>query len=336
MTARPESLHRRPVAFEGLAACAGHAPARIGCPCRTTALSARHLLLHDLKYPADFEHFDYANPSAPKGGTLNLSTTWTIRNFSGAWGTGVSNAAGLERTMDRLFTRSADEPASIYGWLADGVALSEDGKSLFIRLHKKARWRDGVPITTKDIRFSYDVMGATSLAGKTYLKSWVDAFEIINDRELVIRHKDVFTQSNLLALTSFPVRPAHYYADRDPGETTLEPPLVSGPYRIAAFDRNHVVYERVEDYWGRNLPINRGATTSRPSATRSTETPPWRGKPSARTVRPLPGKRHSVLGRCIRHTGHGRRPDTQGYPQHQEVHRPGAGAGLQSSPRNAA
>ena len=215
-------------------------------------------LLHDLKYPADFEHFDYVNPSAPKGGTLNLSTTWAIRNFSGAWGTGVSNAAGVERTMDRLFTRSADEPSALYGWLADGVALSADGRSLFIRLHEKARWRDGAPITASDIRFSYDVMGATSLAGKTYLKSWVDAFEVINDRELVIRHKDVFTQSNLLALTSFPVRPAHYYADRDPGETTLDPPLVSGPYRIAGFDRNHVIYERVEDYWGRDLPINRG------------------------------------------------------------------------------
>lgn len=215
-------------------------------------------LLHDLKYPVDFEHFDYVNPSAPKGGTLNLSTTWAIRNFSGAWGTGVSNAAGVERTMDRLFTRSADEPSALYGWLADGVALSADGRSLFIRLHEKARWRDGVPITASDIRFSYDVMGATSLAGKTYLKSWVDAFEVISDRELVIRHKDVFTQSNLLALTSFPVRPAHYYADRDPGETTLDPPLVSGPYRIAGFDRNHVIYERVADYWGRDLPINRG------------------------------------------------------------------------------
>ena len=65
-------------------------------------------LLHDLKYSADFTHFAYANPSAPKGGTLTLSTTWPIRNFSGAWGTGVANASGLERTVDRLFVRSAD------------------------------------------------------------------------------------------------------------------------------------------------------------------------------------------------------------------------------------
>ena len=160
--------------------------------------------------------------------------------------------------MDRLFARSADEPSAMYGLLADGIALSADRKSLFIRLHEKARWHDGVPITTRDVRFSYDVMGKTSLAGAVYLQSWIESLEIINVRELVIHHRDVFTHSNLLALTTFPLRPAHYYADRDPGETTLEPPLVSGPYRIAGFDRNHVVYERVDNYWGRDLPVNRG------------------------------------------------------------------------------
>ena len=215
-------------------------------------------LLHDLKYPADFSHFDYANPAAPKGGSLTLSTTWPIRNFSGAWGTGVGNAAGLERTFDRLFVRSADEQSAMYGLLVDGVALSADRKSLFIRLHEKARWHDGLPVTTADLRFSYDAMDKTSLAGKAYYRRWVESFEIVNERELVIRHKDVFTHSNLIALTTFPVRPAHYYADRDPGKTTLEPPMSGGPYRIAEFDRNHVTYERLDDYWARDLPVNRG------------------------------------------------------------------------------
>ena len=215
-------------------------------------------LLHELKYPADFEHFDYANPHAPKGGSVTLSTTWPIRNFSGAWGTGVANAAGVERTMDRLFVRSADEPSALYGLLVDGVALSADRKSLHIRLHEAARWHDGVPVTTTDLSFSYDVMGATSLAGEIYLRSWVESIEIVNEREFVIHHRDVFTHSNLLALSTFPMRPAHYYANRDPGKVTLEPPLVGGPYRIAEFDRNHVTYERVDDYWGRDLPVNRG------------------------------------------------------------------------------
>ena len=215
-------------------------------------------LLHDLKYPPDFAHFDYADPAAPKGGSLTLSTTWPIRNFSGAWGTGVGNAAGLERTFDRLFVRSADEQSAMYGLLVDGVALSADRKSLFMRLHEEARWHDGLPVTTADLRFSYDAMDKTSLAGKAYYRRWVESFEIVNDRELVIRHKDVFTHSNLIALTTFPVRPAHYYADRDPGKTTLEPPLSGGPYQIAEFDRNHVTYERLDDYWARDLPVNRG------------------------------------------------------------------------------
>ena len=215
-------------------------------------------LLHDLKYPAGFTHFDYANPAAPKGGSLTLATGQPVRNFSGAWGTGVANAAGLERTMDRLFVRSADEPSALYGSLADGVALSDDGKSLFIRLHGAARWHDGVPITTADVRFSYAAMARTSLAGWTYMRSWVESIEIVNDRELVIHHRDVFTHANLLALTVFPVRPAHYYAHRDPGETTLVPPVGSGPYRIAGFDRDHVVYARVDDYWARDLAVNRG------------------------------------------------------------------------------
>ena len=215
-------------------------------------------LLHDLKYPTHFTHFDYANPAAPKGGGLTLATTAPIQSFSGAWGTGVANAAGLERTFDRLLVRAADEPSALYGLLLDGIALSDDGKSLFIRLHPTARWHDGVPVTAADLLFSYEVMDATSLAGKIYWRTWVKSFEIVNPRELVIRNRDVFTQAHLLALTTFPIRPAHYYADRDPGKPTLTPPLTSGAYRIADFSRDHVTYARVDDYWGRDLPVNRG------------------------------------------------------------------------------
>ena len=215
-------------------------------------------LLHGLKYPADFPHFDYANPSAPKGGSLTLATTYAVRNFSGAWGTGVANASGLERTFDRLLVRSADEPSALYGLVVDGIALSEDRKSLFLRLHPAARWHDGVPITAADVRFSYDVLDATSLAGKFYFDSWVASFDVTGARELVIRHQNVFTQANLLALTTFPLRPQHYYADRDPGKPTLTPPLSSGPYRIADHSRDHITYVRVADYWGRDLPVNRG------------------------------------------------------------------------------
>ena len=84
--------------------------------------------------------------------------------------------------------------------------------------------------------FSYDALASFSPVSKPYLDSWIESFEVINDRELVIRHRDVFTHSNLLAMTTFPVKPAHYYADRDdPYEITLEVPLGNGPYRITDY-----------------------------------------------------------------------------------------------------
>jgi len=214
-------------------------------------------LLHELKYPADFEHFEYANPDAPKGGELRLSATNPIRNFAGVPGTGVPGAQGLGRTVDRLMIRSADELSGLYGQLADGVALSADRRSLFIRLNDKARWHDGVPVTTADVEFSYDELLKRAF-GKVYLQSWIEALEIVNARELVIHHRRSFVNSNLVALTWFPIRPAHYYAGKDSSAPTLVPPVGSGPYRVADFDADFVRYERVEDYWGKDIPVNRG------------------------------------------------------------------------------
>ena len=214
-------------------------------------------LLHELKYPADFEHFEYANPDAPKGGELKLSTTAHIQNFSGVPGTGVPGAQGLGRTVDRLMIRSADELSGLYGQLADGIALSTDGRSLFIRLHEKARWHDGVPVTTKDVQFSYDELLKRAF-GKVYLESWIESLETVNDKEMVVHHRAVFTNSNLVALTWFPIRPAHYYAGKDSSAPTLVPPVGSGPYRVADFDHDFVRYKRVEDYWGRDIPVNLG------------------------------------------------------------------------------
>ena len=84
---------------------------------------------------------------------------------------------------------------------------------------------------------------------KFYLESWIESLEIVNAKEMVVHHRDVFTNSNLVALTWFPIRPAHYYAGKDSSATTLEPPVGSGPYRVADFDRDFVRYKRVENYW---------------------------------------------------------------------------------------
>ena len=214
-------------------------------------------LLHDLKYGPDFEHFEYADPDAPKGGTLVLSTNASILNFSGQSGSEVANAPGLGRTYERLLVRTGDELSGLYGWLAQGIALSADKRTVHIRLHPGARWHDGVPVTTRDVEFSVDEVLA-GVFGKVYFEPWLEEVEVLGPREVVLHHRNVFTNSNLIALTWFRIRPAHYWAGRDPRAATLTPPVGSGPYRIADFGRDYVLYERVDDYWGRDIPINRG------------------------------------------------------------------------------
>ena len=214
-------------------------------------------LLHELKYPADFAHFEYANPDAPKGGRIVLSATANIVNLSGQQNPELPNAPGYGRTQDRLFMRTGDELCGIYGWLVKGVALSSDRKTLWLRLHDTARWHDGTPITARDVQFSFDELMRHPF-GKRYFESWIARLEVSGPHDLVIHHRRVFTNANLAALVWFRIRPAHYWAGRDPEGATLVPPVGSGPYRIREFDRGHIVYERVEDYWGRDLPIHRG------------------------------------------------------------------------------
>ena len=214
-------------------------------------------LLHELKYPIDFKHFEYANPNARKGGKIVLPTTSPIVNFNGARGPELPNAVGLGRTIDRLLIRSADELSGLYGQLVSGIALTEDRRALYFRLHKDAHWHDGVPVTTADVQFTYDEMKA-SVHGKVYFDSWLESLEVLGPKDFVIHHRATFNNSNLVAMTWFPVRPAHYWADRDPNRATLIPPVGSGPYRVVDFNRAYVTYERVDDYWGKDIPVNKG------------------------------------------------------------------------------
>ena len=214
-------------------------------------------LLHDLKYPRDFTHFEYANPDAPKGGRIVLASEWRVGNLSGYHSSELPSAPGLGQTYDRLFIRTGDELSAFYGWLASGMVLSPDNKSLYVRLHSAARWHDGVPITTEDILFTYEEV-LQSVFGQASLAPWVEELEITGSHEFIVHHKDEFTASSLQSMMAFRVRPAHYWKDRDPTKATLIPPVASGPYRIKKFDRDYIVYERVDDYWGRDIPINRG------------------------------------------------------------------------------
>ena len=164
------------------------------------------LLQDHVKYPADFEHFAYLNPEAPKGGRLVLGATAPITNFSGAYRSNVPSAPGLGRTHDLLLVRANDELGSVYGGIAEGIAFSADGSSLYLRLREHSRWHDGVAITAADVKFTFDHLMST-LFGQVAIP-WIEGVDAINPHEVVIHHRERFTTGDLLALTFLPsIRP---------------------------------------------------------------------------------------------------------------------------------
>ena len=211
---------------------------------------------HELKYPADFSHFDYVNPDAPKGGMLVQSTQRDFNTLSLITDQGVT-APNVTWIYDTLVSYRAEEVSSFYGWLADGLSVADDKRTLFIRLHPRARWHDGVPITARDVKFTLELI-KSSIRFRGYF-SWVQSVEILGERELAFRLTSELTISNIFPLSWFPIMPAHYWEARDPIRTSLEPPLGSGPYQVAEVRRGRYIrYERVPDYWGRDIAVNKG------------------------------------------------------------------------------
>lgn len=217
-------------------------------------------------YPATFEHFAYVNPAAPKGGRLRLSVGGTWDSFNhfihkGRPAAGMALLGAEDLFYDRLMTRAADEPTARYGLLAEGVAVAADGSWVAFKLRGDATWHDGNPVTVEDVVFSFETF---KTVGSVTLKSLLaDVTAITTPGPDEIRYemrKGAEKNPNLpLLLADLPVLPAHYWRSRDPALTTVEPPLASGPYRIKSFDVGRkVTYERVPEYWGRDLPVNRG------------------------------------------------------------------------------
>ena len=216
------------------------------------------------KYGPDFEHFDYANPDAPKGGTLVLPTGNDFTSFTPFLPRGMpargTIAPGL--LYDGLFVRANDEAYSAYGNLARRVKFTDDLSEVVVQLHPDAYWHDGAPITARDVKFTYDHVLENSASGVRAALSIIESVEILGEREVLFRFKRVggLNKNSFAAPAIYvAILPEHYWRTRDLSKTTLEPPLGSGPYRIADFEQGQfLVYERVADYWGRDLAVHRG------------------------------------------------------------------------------
>jgi len=223
-------------------------------------------LFGDVKYPADFKHYDYVNPDAPKGGRVRLSAFGGFDTFNLAIPRGEV-AAGLNLIYDTLMSPSLDEPSSEYGLLAESVRYPADISSATYRLRPQARWHDGQPVTADDVIWSLDVLKKNSPFYAAYFRN-VTSAEKTGEREVTFHFDEKGNRELPQILGQLIVLPRHWWTGkdekgnpRDITKTTLEPPLGSGAYRIKSFTPGRsIVYERVADYWGRDLPVNVGTS----------------------------------------------------------------------------
>ncbi|GJE57647.1 hypothetical protein EKPJFOCH_4165 [Methylobacterium thuringiense] len=223
-------------------------------------------LLGDPKYPPDFKHFEYADPVAPKGGLVRLGAQGGFDNLNFIVnGLKGDLEGGITQIYETLMEDSADEPFSSYGQIAEGVRIAEDGKSVTYRLRPQARWHDGQPLTVADVIWSFETLKANSPFYAAYYQS-VSKAEQTAEREVTFRFDEAGNRELPQVLGQMQVLPKHWWTGkdasgkpRDATQTTLEIPLGSGPYRLAKIDAGRsAVYERVDDYWGKDLPVNLG------------------------------------------------------------------------------
>ena len=210
----------------------------------------------ELKYGPEFQHFDYVNPNAPKGGMLRTAARGTYDSFHGHIPKG--NAVST-RSIETLLTASDDEAFSEYGLIAESLEVPEDRSWIIFNIRPEARWHDGEPITADDVVWSYETL---TTQGRDFFRRYyasVAKVEKLAYRRVKFTFDEEENREMPLIVGQMPILPKHYWESRDFESTTLEPPLGSGPYRVKDFEAGrYVIYERVEDYWGADLPVNRG------------------------------------------------------------------------------
>ena len=220
----------------------------------------------DLQYPADFANFAYVNPSAPKGGVYSEAVG--SRGYNGSFLTFDSlnayilkgnGALGMDYIFASLMARSADEPDAMYGLAAKSVRITDNGLTYRFTMREGAKFHDGTPITAQDVVWSLTTLKERGHPIITQLLRDFAGAEAIDDRILVAKFGAKRGRDVPLFVAALPIFSRAFYARNEFDQTTLTPPLGSGPYKVGRVEVGHFIeFDRVEDWWGANLPVMKG------------------------------------------------------------------------------
>jgi microcin C transport system substrate-binding protein len=220
----------------------------------------------DLKYPADFKHFDYVNPNAPKGGLFSHigSTRAYNQNFNtfnslNSYILKGDGAQGMQLTFASLMVPAEDEPDSLYGLAARAVRISPDGLTYRFLMRPGITFHDGSPLTAHDVAFSLAIMKEKGHPIAQQLLRDFTRAEATDEATVVARFAPQRARDVPGFVAALPIFSRTYYSTKAFDETTLETPLGSGPYKVGRFDVGRFIeYDRVKDWWGADLPVSRG------------------------------------------------------------------------------
>ncbi|OSJ31028.1 hypothetical protein BSZ19_23455 [Bradyrhizobium japonicum] len=221
----------------------------------------------DLKYSADFHHFDYVNLDAPKGGTFSLipstkgyNQSFQTFNSLNAFILKGEGAQGMDLTFVTLMAHAGDEPDAMYGFAAKSVQLSADKLAYRFTMRPEARFHDGSKLTAHDVAFSINVLKEKGHPLIQIQMRDVKGAEALDDATVVVTFAEKRARDVPLYVAGLPIFSKAYYANRSFEETTTETPLGSGPYKVGKFEINRFIeFERVKDWWGADLPVCRGS-----------------------------------------------------------------------------
>lgn len=208
-----------------------------------------------IKYNEEFKHFDYINPSAPKGGIIRLAERGTFDSLNQFVLKGVP-AVGLDSIYESLLVTSLDEPFTAYGLLAKYLKVSSDKSSITFYMHENAKWHDNMPITAYDVKWTFKTILKKGHPSYKSYYSDIKNIEVIDTYTIKFNFKNTKNRELPIIIGQMKILPKHFWKDKNFNSSGFLTPLGSGPYRIKSVAAGkNIIYQRIKDHWAKNHSV---------------------------------------------------------------------------------